>query len=92
MNGDCLKVSSEKKGLGVGKEEGSLVNQSYLRYPEHLAPNTYVYTNNMWVNVFLKCCLETIRLCLKWRKRDYMTSDKYHLHILPIGCILKVNR
>ena len=76
----------------MGKEEGSLVNQSYWRYPEHLAPNIYIYTNNMWDNVFFKCCLETIRLCLKWRKRDYITSDKCHLHILPIGCILKVNR
>ena len=42
VKGDCLNVSSEKKGLGVGEEEGSLVNQSYLRYPEHLAPNIHM--------------------------------------------------
>lgn len=40
-----------------------------------------------------KWCLENIRrLCLKWRKRKYITSDKYHLYILLVGFIFKVTR
>lgn len=45
VNGDCLKVSSEKKGLGVGEEEGGLVNQSYLRYP---CPQYICTHTNKW--------------------------------------------
>ena len=88
MNGDCLKVSSEKKGLGVGEEEGSLVNQSYLRYP---GPQYICIHTNKWEIkfFFFKWCLENTRLCLK-RKRQYITSDKCHLHTLPTGFTLRV--
>lgn len=45
VNGDCLNVSSEKKGLGRRRERG-LVYSRYLRCSEHLVPNTHTLENS----------------------------------------------
>ena len=55
VNGDCLKVSSEKKGLGVGEEEGSLVNQLfqiprppiYMHTPKQMGDKVFFFFNGV---------------------------------------------
>ena len=67
VNGDCLKVSSEKKGLGVGEEEGSLVNQLF-KIPR---PPIYMHTHKQMgdkVFFFFLMVFREYKIVLKMKK------------------------